>query len=46
MQMMWVATRALPDVYEVAVYMGFAMTDAGEIDWRPTELTPEDFYAA
>jgi hypothetical protein len=46
MQMMWVATRALPDVYEAAVYMGFTMTDAGEIDWRSTELTPEDFYAA
>jgi hypothetical protein len=41
-----VATRALPDVYEAAVYMGFTMTDAGEIDWRSTELTPEDFYAA
>jgi hypothetical protein len=22
------------------------MTSAGEIDWRSTELNPEDFYAA
>jgi hypothetical protein len=40
-----VATRAVIDLYEVAVDMGLAITSAGEIDWRLTEVTPEDFYA-
>ncbi len=40
-----VATRALADVYEVAVYMGVTIKDPGEIDWRPTHAIPEDFYA-
>jgi hypothetical protein len=40
-----VASRVLADVYETAVYMGLALTEAGEVDWRPTEMAPEDFYA-
>lgn len=41
-----VASRAVIDLYEVAVDMGLAITTAGEVDWRPTEAIPEDFYAA
>jgi hypothetical protein len=40
------AERVVLEVYEIAAEMGVALTVAGEIDWRATELTPEDFYAA
>lgn len=40
-----VATRVLAEAHEVATYMG-AFKIAGEIDWRATEMMPEDYYAA
>lgn len=39
------ATRCLEELYEVAVEMRATITCAGEIDWRHTETTSEDFYA-
>ncbi len=39
-------TRVLAEEYEAAVYMGVTIGTAGEIDWRTTEMIPEDFYAA
>ncbi len=40
-----VASRALPDLWETAIYMRKTI-DAGDLDWRHNELTPEAFYAA
>lgn len=40
------ASHVVAEVYEIAVDMGVTVTTAGEVDWRPAELTPEDFYAA
>lgn len=44
-QIVRLADRVVLEVYEIAAEMGLALTSAGEIDWRGTELTPEDFYA-
>jgi hypothetical protein len=41
-----ITNDATADVYDAAVYMGVALMNAGEIDWRATDMAPEDFYAA
>ncbi|MCI0704901.1 MAG: hypothetical protein L0241_27900 [Planctomycetia bacterium] len=28
-----------------ATFLKYKSVEAGEIDWRPTETVPEDFYA-
>jgi len=28
-----------------AIFLKYKGAEAGEIDWRPTETVPEDFYA-
>lgn len=45
-QIVRLASHVIAEVYEIAVDMGVTLTSAGEVDWRPTEITPEDFYAA
>ena len=35
-----------PDTEETtAIFLRYKGTEAGEVDWRPTETLPEDFYA-
>ena len=39
-----VRSTVLADLWEAAIYMRKTIS-VGEIDWRMTEMTPEDFYA-
>lgn len=39
-----IATRAAAEFFEAAAYMGVSIPT--DLDWRPTDMLPEDFYAA